>query len=60
MTRALEHQMPYLVFNTRVFTLRVFTNEDSVDVVVWRFEALDRDARTNVSKKIECPAECQI
>lgn len=56
----LEYQMAYLVFNARVFTLRVFTDENSVNIVVRCLEALDRDARTNVGKKIKRPAKCQV
>ena len=48
------------MFDTRVFTLRVFTDQNSVDVVVWCLETLDRDTRTNVGKKIERPTECQV
>ena len=52
--------MPYLVLNARVFTLRVFTDEHSVDVVVRRLETLDRYTRTNVGEKIERSAERQV
>jgi len=41
------------VFDTRIFTLRVFTNEDRVHVVVGSFEAFNRHARTDISKEIE-------
>lgn len=52
--------MSYLVFNTRIFTLGILTDENSVDIVVGRFEALDRGTRTNIGKKIERSTERQV
>jgi hypothetical protein len=38
------------VLDARVFTLRIFANENSVDIVVWRFETLDGGARAYIGK----------
>jgi hypothetical protein len=37
-----RHQDPLTSLDTRIFTLRVFTNEDSVHIVVGSFETFDR------------------
>ena len=49
-----------LVLDARVLALSVLTDEDRVDVVVGRLEALDRRARPNVGKEVERPAERQV
>lgn len=49
-SKGCKYQMAYLVFNARVFTLRVFTDENSVNIIVRRLEALDRDTWANVGK----------
>ena len=41
------------VFNTRIFTLRVFTNEDRIHVVVESFETFDGNAGTDIGKEIK-------
>ena len=41
------------MLNTRVLSLGVLTDEDSVDVVVRGLEALDGDARTDVGEEVE-------
>ena len=41
------------VFYTRIFTFRVFTNQDRVDVVVGGFKAFDRHTGTDIGKEIE-------
>ena len=48
------------MFNTRVFTLRVLADKNSVDIVIWCLETLDRDAWTNIGKEVKCPTECQV
>ena len=41
------------VFYTRIFTLRVFTNKDSVHIIIGSLEAFDRYTGTNIGKEIE-------
>jgi hypothetical protein len=48
------------VLNTRIFTLRVFTNEDRVHVVVGSFEAFNRHTRSDIGKEIEGPSKGQV
>jgi len=48
------------MFNTRVLSLRVFTNKDGVDVIIRRLETLDRDARTDVGEEVESSSESQV
>jgi hypothetical protein len=48
------------VLNARVLSLRVLPNEDSVDVVIRSFEALDRSARTDVGEKVKGSAKGQV
>lgn len=50
---ALNHKVTMatdFVLDARVFTLRIFANENSVDIVVWRFETLDGRARAYIGK----------
>lgn len=53
-------KVTYLVFDTRVLSFSVFTDEDGIDVVVGCLEALNRDARTDIGKKIEGATESQV
>lgn len=48
------------MLNSGVFSFSVFADEDSVDIVISRLEALDRDAGSNVRKQVEGPAKGQI
>jgi hypothetical protein len=48
------------MLDTRVLPLSVLANENSVDVIVRRLEALDRDAGTDVGEEGEGPAECEV
>lgn len=48
------------VLDTRVLTLRVLTDEDSVDAVVGGLVTKDRLARTDVSEKIESSSKGQV
>ena len=48
------------MLDTRILPFSVFTNEDSVDVVVWSLKALNRDTGPDVGEKIESPSKSQI
>lgn len=50
----------YLVLDTRVFSLRVLTNDDRVDVVVRSLESNDGAARADVGKEGEGAAEDEV
>ncbi len=50
----------YLMLNTRVFSLSVFTDENRVDIVVGCLETLDGDAGPHVGEQVECPTEGKI
>lgn len=50
----------YLVLNTRVFTLGIFSNQNTVDVLVWSLEAFNRLAWSNVGVETECPSQGQV
>lgn len=52
--------MIYLVLNTRVLSLSVFTNKDGIDVVVGSLEALDGETRTNVGKEVEGSTKSKV
>jgi hypothetical protein len=56
----LDDAVNNLVLDTRVLSLSVLTNENSVDVVVWGLVALDGDTGSNIGKEVESPAEGQI
>jgi hypothetical protein len=49
-----------LVLNTRIFSFRIFTNENGVDVIVRCLVPRDRNARANVGEKVESPSKSQI
>ena len=48
------------VLNSRVFTLGVLTDKDSVDIVVGGLVPSDRTARTEVGKEVECAAQGEV
>ena len=48
------------MLNTRVFTLRIFTNQDGVDVVIRSLVALDGNTRANVGEEVEGASKSQI
>lgn len=48
------------MFDTTVFTLGVFSDQDGVDVVVGSLVTLDGDTRSNVGEQGECPSQCQV
>ena len=41
------------MLNTRVFTLRIFTNQDGVDVVIRSLVALDGNAWADIGEKVK-------
>ena len=53
---ALDDAVDNYVLDTGVFTFRIFSDEDRVNVVVWGFVASDRAAGTDVCEEIECSA----
>lgn len=59
-SRPLRYMYIYLVLDTRVFTLSIFTNEDSVNIVIRRLVALYRNARPDIGKQVERSTKCQI
>ena len=48
------------MFNARVFTLGILTDQNGVDVVVGSLEALDGNARPDVGEEVECPSEGKV
>jgi hypothetical protein len=48
------------VLDTRVFTLSVLTNQDSVNVIVWGLVAGNGAARTKVSEEVEGSAKSKV
>jgi hypothetical protein len=48
------------VFNTRVFSFSVLSDQDGIDVVVWGLVSGDGSARSDVGEKVECSAEGQV
>jgi hypothetical protein len=50
----------HLVLNTRVLSLGVLTDQDSVDIVVSGLVSLDGDTWADVGKERECSAEGEV
>lgn len=50
----------YLVFDTTVFTLGVFSDQNGVDVVIGSLVTLDGNTRSNVGEQGECPSQGQV
>ena len=48
------------MFNTRVFTLGILTDQNGVDVVVGGLEALDGDTRPDVGEEVEGSSESKV
>lgn len=46
-----------LVFNTRVLSFCVFTDENGVDIIVWRLVSGNGDTWPDVGEKVEGPSE---
>lgn len=57
---ALNHTVHDLVLDTRVFSFGVFTDQNSVDVVIGGLETLDGAARADVGKKGEGAAQGKV
>lgn len=50
----------YLVLDAGVLALCIFTDENSVDVVIRSLEAGNRRARSDVGKEVERAAKCEV
>lgn len=48
------------MLDTRVLSFRVFSNQDSVDIIVGGLVSLDGDTWSDVREKGECSSESQI
>lgn len=55
-----KNRNSYFVLDARVFSFRVLPNQDGVDIIVGSFEALDGQARPNVSEQVECSTKSQV
>ena len=49
-----------LVLNARIFSFRIFTNENGINVVVWCLVPGNRNAWANVGEKVESPSKGQV
>ena len=56
----LDNTVNYDVLDARVFSFGVFTDQDSVDVVVGSFVAFERAARADVGEEVECSSKCEV
>lgn len=48
------------MFDPTIFSFGILTDKDGVDVVIGGFIAGDRYAGTDVGKKVECTAKCEV
>jgi len=48
------------MLNTRVLSLCVFTDKNSVDIIIWCLVSGDGNTWPNVGKKVECPSKGQV
>lgn len=48
------------MFNAGIFSLSVFSDKDSVDIVVGCFVTSNRLARSDVGKEVECAAQRKV
>ena len=48
------------MLDTRILSLRVFTNQNSVDIIVWRLVPRDGNAWPNVGEKVESSPKGQV
>lgn len=48
------------MFNARVLPLSIFTNQNSIYIVVRGFETFDGNTRSDIGEKIECTSERQV
>lgn len=58
--RSLIKLTSYLVLNTGIFTFSVFTNEDSINILVRGLVTFDGATRTNVGIQVEGTTEGQV
>lgn len=56
----LNHTVNNDVLNARVFTLSVFSDQNSVDIVVRGLETSDRSARSQVGEEVESSAKSEV
>lgn len=56
----LDNTVDDLMFNARIFSFSILSDEDSVDVVVGSFEAGNREAWSHVCEEVECSSEGQV
>jgi hypothetical protein len=57
---ALHYSVDNYVLDARVFALGVFSNQNSVDVVIGRFVACNGPTRSDIGEEVECPSKCKI
>lgn len=57
---ALDNTVNHDVLDSRVFTLGVLTNENSVDTVVGGLVAGNRPARSQVGEEVECSSQGEV
>jgi hypothetical protein len=50
----------YLVLDTRVLSFRVFSDQDSVDIIVGGLVSLDGNTWSDVGEKGECSSKSQV
>lgn len=50
----------HLVLNTRVFSLSVLTDQDSVDIVIGCLEALNGKTWSDIGEEVESSAESEV
>jgi hypothetical protein len=48
------------MFDTRVFSFSVLSDQDGIDVIVWGLIASDRAARSDVGEEVECSSEGEV
>lgn len=56
----LDNTVDNHVFNARIFTLGVFSNQNRVDIVVGGFESSDRSAWSQIGEEVESSAKSKI
>jgi len=48
------------MLNTRVLSLCVFTDKNSIDIIIWCLVSGNGNTWPNVGKKVECPSKGQV
>lgn len=56
----LNHAIYHNMLNARVFALGIFTDQDSVDIVVRGLVASDGPARANIGEEVESATKCKV